>query len=112
MSDPIRILILDRGFVYVCRCPDPQDAGFWLRVTDARCIRRWGTTKGLAELYGGPTSETVLEALVPEQVIPVRAILNTFVVEQETWEPHLSGSTVRKVGSSGRTGTRKPAGTT
>lgn len=115
MSDPIRIIVLDRGFVFACRCPDPRDAGFWLAVTDARCIRRWGTTKGLGELFHGPTASTVLDARVPERVIPVRAVLDTFVVDQEAWEPHLSaadGLTAHRSGSSRRTGSKTSAGTT
>lgn len=52
------IVILDAGFVYVADCTLAD--GFIL-MTNARCIRRWGTTKGLGELRSGPTKETVLD---------------------------------------------------
>jgi hypothetical protein len=110
MENPIRILVLDRGFVFVCRCPDPRDAGFWLDVTDCRTVRAWGTEHGLGQLYGGPTNKTVLDALVPRKCVPVRAVLDTFEVDQSAWAPHLlaaAGSTTVKAGSSGRTGSRK-----
>lgn len=55
----IRIVILQRGWVYV---------GEWNRRGDecwldnAKCIRSWGTTNGLGEIAeGGPTSSTKLE---------------------------------------------------
>lgn len=99
---PIRMLVLDRGFVYVCRCPDPQRHALWLPYRDRRTVRRWGTTQGLGELVSGPTNETVLDALVPAGTVPVRAILDVTEVEQDKWERHLSsraapaGSTTRR----------------
>lgn len=88
-QDRIRILVLDRGFVMVGRCPDPKSHGFWLTVTDARIIRRWGTSNGLGELVNGPTAETVLDVVVPEESIPVRAVVRILEVRQEQWEQHL-----------------------
>jgi hypothetical protein len=52
------IVVLDRGFVYVGKV---SDAGENLKIENARCIRRWGTTKGLLELQAGPTSKTQLD---------------------------------------------------
>lgn len=115
MENPIRILVLDRGFVFVCRCPDPRDAGFWLDVTDSRTVRIWGTKDGLGQLYAGPTEKTVLDALIPRKVIPVRAVLDTFEVDQEKWASHLEaapGTTTSRPGSSVRTGSRSKAATT
>ena len=91
MSDewPVRIIVLDRGFVYACRCPDPQQHALWLPYADRRTVRRWGTTAGLGELVGGPLADTVLDALVPAGQVPVRAILDVMEVEQDKWEPHL-----------------------
>lgn len=89
MEQKIRILVLDRGFVMVCRCTDPQQYGLWLTVFDARIIRAWGTTNGLAELCKGPTSSTRLDAMVEQETIPSRAILRILEVEQSPWEQHL-----------------------
>lgn len=91
-EERIRILVLDRGFVMVCRCTDPMQYGFWIPVHDARTIRRWGTSEGLAELYDGPLSGTILDKMIPQETIPTRAILRVLEVEQSKWEPHLKVS--------------------
>lgn len=112
---PIRIVVLDRGFVFAARCPDPTACGLWITVTDARCVRVWGTSNGLGELCGGPTSETRLDDLAPSMTFAVRALLFTFNdVDQAKWEPHLlkpSGedATANSGGRSRRTGTRTAA---
>jgi hypothetical protein len=61
LSTPtLRNAVLDRGFVYVGICA--LDAGV-LTITGARCVRRWGTERGLAQLAAeGPTAKTKLEA--------------------------------------------------
>ena len=92
--NPIRIIVLDRGFVVACRCPTPQDYALWLPVTDSRTVRRWGTTNGLAELCDGPTAETVLDALVPVATYPVRAVLAVLELTEKgrgAWEQALRG---------------------
>jgi hypothetical protein len=54
-----RILIADRGWVYVGR---PVRDGDQIIVSDAFNIRRWGTVTGLGQLaLNGPSSETVLD---------------------------------------------------
>jgi hypothetical protein len=114
----IRILVLDRGFVLVCRCPDPRGVGLWLPYTDRRTIRRWGTTNGLGELATGPTQQTTMDALVAAGTVPVRAVLDVLEVEQEPWERHLrpnpdsSKAATSPTGrSSSRTGSRSGAPT-
>lgn len=92
IEERIRIIVLDRGFVMVCRCTDPTQFGFWLSVRDARIIRVWGTTEGLAELCNGPTSLTRLDAIVANETLPTRAILRILEVCQEKWEAHLKPS--------------------
>lgn len=87
----IRIIVLDRGFVKVCRCPDPHGYAFWLPYKDGRTIRRWGTSEGLGQLVSGPVDgQTTLDALVPEGTVPVRAIIDIINVEQDKWESFLS----------------------
>lgn len=96
--DPIRMLVLDRGFVLVCRCPDPEAYALWLPVTDTRTVRRWGTTQGLGELVNGPLTATVLDPLVSAERIPTRAILRVLEVDQAAWKPHLEpAATAKKV---------------
>ena len=58
MNKEVRIVILQRGWVYV---------GFYRRegdrcyLTNAQNIRRWGTQKGLGQLIDGPLRETALD---------------------------------------------------
>ena len=100
----IRILVLDRGFVLVGRCPDPEGYALWLPVEDARIVRRWGTSRGLAELVAGPLPDTVLDAPASERV-PLRAVLRVIEVDQDRWAAHLSQP------AAGRTGGRRAART-
>ena len=83
MSDQTkRIVILDRGFVYV---GDFACDGDWVVISNASCVRRWGTTKGLGELAAsGPLSKTVLD---PAGVVraPVRAVIGTIDCEPSKW---------------------------
>jgi hypothetical protein len=88
----IRVLVCDRGFVFVCRCQHPAGVALWLPVTDSRTVRRWGTTGGLGQLVNGPTGDTVLDDLIPAKTVPVRAILDVIEVNQEKWTPHLKGT--------------------
>lgn len=56
---PIRIVILQRGWVVVGRY---AQAGSAVTITNASVIRRWGTTRGLGEIAaGGPTPNTALD---------------------------------------------------
>lgn len=76
------IVVADRGFVYVgaCECTDA-----WCVVSNARNIRRWGTTKGLGELaLGGPLSETVLDDVGTVR-IPMRAVISLIDTEAAKW---------------------------
>jgi len=53
------IVILQRGRVLVGRLTLDGDYG---TLTDAKCIRRWGTTAGLGQLATeGPQAETKLD---------------------------------------------------
>lgn len=59
MSNDVRILVLQRGWVVVGRYTTDGDECV---LTDASVIRRWGTTKGLGEIAAnGPTKDTVLD---------------------------------------------------
>jgi hypothetical protein len=87
----IRIFVLDRGFVLVGRCENFTGMGMWVPLHDCRCIRRWGTTQGLAELATkGPTRETHMDAVAPMVTVPVRAVIQVLEVEQSKWESHLA----------------------
>jgi hypothetical protein len=56
-----RIAVLDRGWVIAGNCVREAEV---LRIDNAKCIRRWGTTKGLGEIAEtGPTDKTVLDPI-------------------------------------------------
>lgn len=53
----MKIFVIRHGWVFVGTETDMPGI-----INDARCIRRWGTTNGLAELAkNGPQPETKLE---------------------------------------------------
>ena len=65
----MKIVVINNGFVLVCRGYSQSPEG--VTLTKARCIRVWGTTEGLGQLVNGPTSDTVLDAMIP--VVSVRS---------------------------------------
>lgn len=64
-----RIIVADRGWVFVGDCEDNQDGSVTIR--HARNIRRWGTTTGLGQLANGPTSETKHDAAGTVRCTPI-----------------------------------------
>ena len=55
----LQIAVLDRGWVFIGQATVADGI---LTLSDAKNIRRWGTTKGLGEIAtGGPTNKTVLD---------------------------------------------------
>jgi exosome complex RNA-binding protein Rrp4 len=54
----LRIVIGQRGWVWIGKYEEHGDE---VTLTDAKCIRRWGTTTGLGELCNGPLKDTVLD---------------------------------------------------
>lgn len=67
-----QLVVLDRGFVYVGK---PTISGDMVTITDARNVRRWGTTKGLGQLVDGPTDITELDD-VGVVTAPMRAVIH------------------------------------
>ena len=52
MLGPCRIIVADRGWVFVGNCEEQADGS--VTIFNAKNIRNWGTTKGLGELADGP----------------------------------------------------------
>ena len=77
----IKIVVLDRGFVYVGTVEVTDD---FVIVTNAKNIRQWGTTKGLGELVYGPLSKTKLDHTGTVRV-SVRALISLIDVDQKAW---------------------------
>lgn len=74
-----QIVVLDRGFVYVGQVSINGDL---VKITNARNIRYWGTTKGLGELADGPTKSTKLDD-VGEILAPLRAVIHFIKCKRE-----------------------------
>lgn len=77
----MRIVIGQRGWVFVGRYSVDGDE---VILTDAKCIRRWGTTRGLGELVKGPTSKTVLDAAGTVHMHRL-AVVATIEVDEAKW---------------------------
>ena len=80
----MEIVVLDRGFVYVAR--EVFESDRQLRLEGARCIRKWGTIGGLAQLANeGPQPETKLE---PECVVKAerRSVIHRIECRSEAWK--------------------------
>ena len=82
MSDDLKIVILDRGFVLVGNVTVKDD---WVETTNASIIRRWGTTKGLGELAAnGPLENTKLDPIGTVRS-PLRALIGLVDCEAAKW---------------------------
>ena len=77
----IKIVVADRGFVYIGHV---EMTGDFVVLRNASNIRVWGTTNGLGELVGGPTSKTTLDKVGTVR-IPMRAVISILDVEQAKW---------------------------
>lgn len=75
-----QIVVLDRGFVYV---GETSIQGDYVHINDARCIRYWGTSKGLGELRNGPTDSTKIDD-VGDVMAPLKALIH-FIKCQKNW---------------------------
>ncbi len=76
-----KIVVLDRGFVYVGAVKIEGDFAI---IQDAKNIRVWGTTKGLGELVNGPLSKTVVDRVGTVRA-PLRAVISLIDVESGKW---------------------------
>jgi hypothetical protein len=78
----IKIVILQRGWVYIGRF---SREGNDCKLTNASCIRTWGTTKGLQELVNGATSKTVLDKCDGVVEFDWLTVVHTITVDKEKW---------------------------
>jgi hypothetical protein len=81
----IKIVVMDRGFVYV---GETKVEGDWVLMTRAKNIRKWGTSRGLGELTKGPLGGTVLDS-VGSLKAPMRALIHIINVDSEKWTASL-----------------------
>jgi hypothetical protein len=81
-AGPIKIVILQRGWVFVGRL---SKTGSDCVLEDASCIRVWGTTRGLGELTEAPTSKTVLDKTGTVRFHEL-TVIATLDCSQTAWE--------------------------
>jgi len=70
-----RIIVADRGWVFVGDCVDNDDGS--VTINNAKNIRRWGTKKGLGELASGATSGTTFDEYGTVKTVAVVTIAVT-----------------------------------
>ena len=70
-----RIIVADRGWVFVGDCEDMPDGSVTIR--NCQNIRRWGTTNGLGELASGPAATTKHDAYGTVRCTPIVQIMVT-----------------------------------
>jgi hypothetical protein len=79
----IRIVVLQRGWIYVGRL---ERDGNLCRLHNASNIRIWGTTKGLCELVEGPTTSTKLDPCAGIIEFDWLTVIHTIVVNPKKWK--------------------------
>lgn len=84
-GSPVKLVVLQRGWNVVGRY---HVDGEQVTITDAKVIRRWGTTKGLGELVDGPTDETVLDPAGTVRAHVLGVVL-TIDADGDAWKVHL-----------------------
>ena len=83
---PIKIVILERGFVYVGRCR--EEGLIHLTIYGARSLIRWGTSKHLGELADGPLDNTKLgDSCTVKVRFP--QVIHIIEVSQDAWDKHI-----------------------
>jgi hypothetical protein len=82
MDKSIRIVVADRGWVFV---GEVIEADSRLIINNAQNIRFWGTSKGLGELaLSGPTRHTKLDPC-GTVIIPQRAVILQIPCQTTNW---------------------------
>jgi len=78
----IKIVVLDRGFVYIGYVVIEDE---FVVIRHAQNIRCWGTKNGLGELVNGPLPETKLDPVGTVRAAK-RALISLIDVEQSKWK--------------------------
>ncbi len=86
LSSDVRIVVLQRGWVYVGRFKKIDESEQILE--NAHCIRIWGTTKGLGELISGPTSSTKMDKSGTVRFHPL-TVVSTLDCESGAWSKYV-----------------------
>ncbi len=84
MKNPIKICILQRGWVVIGRFSKDEGGNFTIE-SPCYVIRKWGTTGGLGQLAAeGPLAETKLDK-TPEITGFRDSVIFTIAVDDDRW---------------------------
>ena len=79
------IAVLDRGWVFLGRATEDE---FTLTLEDAKCVRVWGTTRGIGQLaLEGPQPETILDRAGTVSV-PKGSVVCVIDAQESVWTGH------------------------
>ena len=79
----MQIVVLENSFVYLGRVRRLKSGR--LEITDARCVRRWGTQRGLGQLAtDGPLAATVLDPC-GRVVVEAHRVHHTIDCDEGKW---------------------------
>lgn len=81
MKKDIRIVIAQRGWVFVGEYSRENN---YVTLQNAKCIRRWGTEKGLGQLVDGPTGNTILDHTGKVEMHEL-AVVSTIECNPDKW---------------------------
>lgn len=87
LSNDLRIVVLQRGWVYIGKFNKGEDGVCTL--SNSSCIRIWGTKNGLQELVAGPTKDTKLDKCNGDVQFDWLTVIHTIKVNKEIWKEHL-----------------------
>ena len=81
---PLRIVVLQRGWVVVGRWTEQNDR---CTLAEGSVIRRWGTTGGLSQLAAkGPQAATVLEPVTSGLIrFHILTMVQSFDCDETAW---------------------------
>ncbi len=83
----VHIIICHRSWVFVGECERKADG--MVHISNAKTIRRWGTTSGLGQLRNGPLAETILDDTGTVILHPLQVIAE-IPVDADKWNAVLS----------------------
>lgn len=84
----IRIVVLDRGFVYVGRY---FRCGKYTQIRGGANVRKWGTSRGLGQLaMEGPQADTKLDPCPTVEVLE-SDVRHTLLCDPSKWSCHVNG---------------------
>lgn len=88
-SSAPQIVICHRRWIFVGYVSAEEGTmGREIVVRSARVLRRWGTSLGLGELYGGPKPNTILDPAGVVRLHPMQ-VIGRLELDEKAWKDTL-----------------------